>query len=135
MSLGKQAALYAITLVVFLGIDTVWLLTMSDRFYKKNLGHLMRESPDLLVALAFYLLYVLVALVIVVTPAVEKGSLLQAVGFGALLGLAAYGTYDITNLSTLRDWPVVVTVVDLIWGGTLTGVVSGAGYLVANWLK
>jgi uncharacterized membrane protein len=135
MSLGKQVALYAITLVVFLGIDTVWLVTMSDRFYKKNLGDLMRESPNLPVALGFYLLYVLVLLIVVVMPAVDKGSLAQAAGFGVLLGLAAYGTYDITNLSTIRDWPVVVTIVDLIWGGTLTGVVSTVGYLVANWLK
>jgi len=135
MSFGKQLALYAIMLVVFLGIDAVWLSTMSTRFYKKHLGDLMRESPNLPVALAFYLLYVVVLLVVVVMPAVDKGSLLQAAGFGVLLGLAAYGTYDITNLSTIRDWPVVVTVVDLIWGGTLTGVLSTVGYLVANWLK
>lgn len=135
MSLGKQGALYAITLVVFLGIDTVWLLSMSTRFYKRQLGDLMRESPNLPVALIFYLLYVLVVLLLVVMPAVEKGSLIQAVGFGALFGLAAYGTYDITNLSTIRDWPAIVAVVDMAWGSTLTGIVSAAGYLVATWLK
>lgn len=135
MSLGKQIALYAITLIVFLGIDGVWLYAMSDRFYKKQLGHVMRETPLLGAALLFYLLYVLVVLIVVVMPAAEKGSLAQALVFGVLFGIAAYGTYDITNLSTIRDWPVIVTVVDIIWGGALTGVVSLAGYLVAGWLK
>ncbi len=135
MTLGKALIVYGASLVAFLGIDAVWLATMSDRFYRKQLGDLMRDDPDLGVALAFYLLYVAGVLLLVVLPAAEKGSLLQAVGFGALLGLVAYGTYDITNLATMRDWPVVVTAVDLVWGGTLTGAVSAIGYLVARWVS
>ncbi|PKQ21219.1 MAG: DUF2177 domain-containing protein [Actinobacteria bacterium HGW-Actinobacteria-6] len=126
--------LYVITVVVFLGIDFVWLSTMGDRFYRKQLGDMMRPSPDLGVALLFYLVYVVGALVLVVLPAAEKGSLIQAVLGGALLGLVAYGTYDITNLSTLVGWPTVVAVVDMVWGTTLTAVVSTAGYFVARWL-
>ncbi|MDI6900601.1 MAG: DUF2177 family protein [Anaerosomatales bacterium] len=134
MTLGKALIVYGASLIAFLGIDAVWLTTMSDRFYRKQLGDLMRDDPDLGVALAFYLLYVAGVLLLVVLPAAEKGSLLQAVGFGALLGVVAYGTYDITNLATVRDWPVVVTAVDLVWGGTLTGAVSAVGYLVARWV-
>lgn len=134
MSLIKMLELYAITIVVFLGIDFVWLSTMGDRFYRKQLGDLMRPSPDLVVALLFYLVYVVGALVLVVLPAAEKGSLMQAILGGALLGLVAYGTYDITNLSTIVGWPRIVAVVDLAWGTTLTAVVSTAGYFVARWL-
>jgi uncharacterized membrane protein len=134
MSPLKMIGLYVITVVVFLGIDFVWLSTMGDRFYRKQLGDMMRPSPDLGVALLFYLVYVVGALVLVVLPAAEKGSLMQAVLGGALLGLVAYGTYDITNLSTLVGWPTVVAVVDMVWGTTLTAVVSTAGYFVARWL-
>jgi len=134
MSPLKMIGLYVITVVVFLGIDFVWLSTMGDRFYRKQLGDMMRPSPDLGVALLFYLVYVVGALVLVVLPAAEKGSLIQAVLGGALLGLVAYGTYDITNLSTLVGWPTVVAVVDMVWGTTLTAVVSTAGYFVARWL-
>ncbi len=134
MSPLRLVGLYVITMVIFLGIDFVWLSTMGDRFYRKQLGELMRPTPDLTVALVFYLVYVVGALVLVVLPAVEKGSLAQAVFGGALLGLVAYGTYDITNLSTIVGWPRIVAVVDLIWGTTLTAVVSTAGYFVARWL-
>lgn len=77
MTLGKALIVYGASLVAFLGIDAVWLATMSDRFYRKQLGDLMRDDPDLGVALAFYLLYVAGVLLLVVLPAAEKGSLLQ----------------------------------------------------------
>lgn len=94
----------------------------------------MAASPKLGVALLFYLVYVVGVLVLVVLPALDAGSLAKAVLGGALLGLVAYGTYDITNLSTIQGWPVIVAVVDLAWGTTLTAVVSAAGYLVGRWL-
>lgn len=134
MSPLKLLGLYAISLMVFLAIDFVWLSTMGERFYRKQLGDLMRPSPDLVVALIFYLVYVVGVLVLVVLPAAEKGSIIQAVLGGALLGLVAYGTYDITNLSTIVGWPRIVAVVDMVWGTTLTAVVATAGYLVARWL-
>jgi uncharacterized membrane protein len=134
MPAGKAALLYAASLVVFLGIDFVWLSTMGDRFYRRHLGDLMAASPKLGVALLFYLVYIVGALVLVVFPALDAGSLAKAVLGGALLGLVAYGTYDITNLSTIQGWPVIVAVVDLVWGTTLTAVVSTVGYLVGRWL-
>jgi len=134
MSVGKAALLYVVSLLVFLGIDFVWLSTMGDRFYRRHLGELMAASPKLGVALMFYLVYVVGVLVLVVFPALDAGSLAKAVLGGALLGLVAYGTYDITNLSTIQGWPAIVAVVDLAWGTTLTAVVSAVGYLVGQWL-
>jgi uncharacterized membrane protein len=130
----RSLALYAISLVVFLGIDFVWLSVMGDRFYRRHLGDLMAERANLPVALVFYLLYVVGVLVLVVLPAVDKGSLTAAIVGGALLGAVAYGTYDFTNLSTLAGWPTIVAVVDVVWGTTLTAVVSTAGYFAARWL-
>ncbi|MBC7265548.1 MAG: DUF2177 family protein [Anaerosomatales bacterium] len=134
MPFWKLAVLYVASLLVFLGIDFVWLTTMGDRFYRRQLGSLMSDTPNLAVALLFYLVYVVGVLVLVVMPAVDAGSLWKAVAAGALLGLVAYGTYDITNLFTIAGWPAVIAVVDLIWGTTLTAVVSAIGYVLARWL-
>lgn len=135
MPFTRMLALYAISLVVFLGIDFVWLTSMGERFYRPNLGRLMAEKANLPVALVFYLLYVVGVLVLVVMPAVDKGSLVQAILGGALLGAVAYGTYDFTNLATIEGWPVIVTVVDVIWGTTLTAVIAAVGYTAARWLS
>lgn len=135
MPFTRMLALYAISLVVFLGIDFVWLTSMGERFYRPNLGKLMAEKANLPVALVFYLLYVVGVLVLVVMPAIDKGSLAQAILGGALLGAVAYGTYDFTNLATIEGWPVIVSVVDVIWGTTLTAVIAAVGYMAGRWLS
>jgi uncharacterized membrane protein len=135
MPFTRVLALYAISLVVFLGIDFVWLTSMGERFYRPQLGKLMAERANLPVALVFYLLYVVGVLVLVVMPAVDKGSLVQAILGGALLGAVAYGTYDFTNLATIEGWPMLVSVVDVIWGTTLTAVIAAVGYGVGRWLS
>lgn len=131
----KWLWLYLITFGVFLAIDAVWLTVMGGRFYKVQLGDLMRDQPNLGIALLFHLFYVVGVLVLATMPGVEAGSVLKAAGYGALLGFVAYGTYDITNLSTLRDWPVIVAAVDIVWGSALTAAVATAGYYVARWLS
>lgn len=125
---------YLISLAVFLAIDGVWLFTMSSRFYKPQLGALMSDKPKMAVALVFYLVYVVGVLVLAVRPALDAGSVLTALGMGALLGFVAYGTYDFTNLATITGWPTAVAVVDIIWGTTLTAVMATIGYYVARWL-
>lgn len=130
----KVLWLYLLTFGVFLAIDAAWLFTMSGRFYKAQLGDLMRDQPDLAVALLFYLFYVAGVLVLAVMPGVDAGSVVKAAAYGALLGFVAYGTYDITNLATVRDWPVIVTVVDLVWGSVLTATVATVGFYIARWL-
>ena len=113
------------TLVPMLAFDAVWLSTMAKRFYAPNLGTLMSETPKFLPAGIFYLIYVAGVTVFVVIPSINGNqSLLQTFIYGALFGFVAYATYDLTNQATLRDWPLIVTLVDLAWGTVLTGTVS-----------
>lgn len=112
---------YLVTLVVFTAIDLVWLLFISRKLVQNKIGHLMAEKVNLPAAAIFYLLYIAALVFFVVTPATEKSSVLYALGVGAFLGLVAYGTYDLTNLATLKDWPVSMTVIDLAWGTFVTG--------------
>ncbi len=112
---------YLITLVVFTLIDLVWLLVISKRLYQEKIGHLMADTVNLPAAAIFYLLYILALVFFVINPAVDKKSVLYALGAGAFFGLVAYGTYDLTNLATLKGWPASLTVIDLIWGSFVTG--------------
>jgi uncharacterized membrane protein len=131
----KWLWLYLISFAAFLAVDAVWLTVMSGRFYKAQLGSLMRDQPNLAVALLFYLFYVVGVIVLAVAPGLDAGSVLKAAGYGALLGFVAYGTYDFTNLATVRDWPVIVTVVDIVWGTALTAVIATVGYFAGEWLR
>ncbi len=116
---------YLSCLLAMLAIDGVWLSITVKRFYAARIGHLMTESPRLGPAAVFYLLYILGVTLLVVMPAVrEHAGMLRIFFTGALLGLMAYGTYDLTNQATLKTWPLIVTIVDLAWGALLTGVVS-----------
>ena len=123
--------LYCIALPIFFAIDMVWLGVAAKNFYAKNVGFLMKANVNWAAAILFYLLFIAGLVVFVVTPAIEKGSWVRALFFGALFGLITYATYDLTNLATLKDWPLVVTVVDLIWGTTLAASVSIATYSIA----
>jgi len=100
---------YAGTLFSFLLIDAVWLGLIAKSFYRDQLGDLMLPSPNLAVAAMFYLFFAAAIVILAVRPGLDVGSLWTAVGYGALLGLAAYGTYDMTNLSTLKGWPVTLS--------------------------
>ena len=112
-------------LVSMLLIDSVWLATMLKKLYYPNIGHLMSESPSLMPAAIFYLIYSFALAFFVVVPAIRNQDAWMGVLFaGMLFGFAAYATYDLTNQATLKDWPVLVTIADLIWGSLLTGIVS-----------
>jgi uncharacterized membrane protein len=126
--------LYFATLVAFFAVDLVWLGLVARTFYRKYIGFLMAAKVNWPAALIFYLLFVVGILVFAVLPGLEAGSLKTTLGRAALFGLIAYATYDLTNLATLKDWPVVVTIVDLIWGTVLSVAVSCVGYLAGKWL-
>jgi uncharacterized membrane protein len=132
MTVLKSLLLYALTVPVFFAVDMVWLGLVAKTFYKKHIGHLMTGQVQWPAALLFYFSFIAGILFFCVVPAVEKGSLARAVLYGALFGFFTYATYDLTNLATLRDWPVLVTVVDLAWGMVLTGTVSGISYAIAR---
>ena len=123
---------YIATAIVFFVLDFVWLTRMADPFYRAHIGGLMLNQPRLGIAALFYIFYVVGIVVFAVLPALRAESLQTAVLLGALLGLIAYGTYDITNYATLRGWPVTVLVVDIAWGTALTAVSAGAGYLLSR---
>ncbi len=120
LSAGSFFKAYVITLVVFMAIDAVWLTQMASRLYQPTIGHLLAPQPDLFAALIFYLLYILGMVVFTVKPAQVEPSLKAAAGRGALFGLVAYATYDLTNQATLQNWPWIVTLIDLVWGTFLT---------------
>lgn len=120
--------------VTMLALDAIWLTLAVPRIYQPALGDLLAERPNLPVAGVFYLFYVVGIVVFVVLPAVEARSWLQALLMGGLLGLVAYGTYDFTNLATLRNWPVGLSILDVCWGIVLTGTAAVAGYGVTRWL-
>lgn len=129
------ATAYLGSAVAMLVMDAVWLTTMVPIIYRPALGDMLADPPNLWVAAVFYLVYVVGVVVFAVLPALNQQNWLMALGAGALLGLVAYGTYDFTNLSTLRDWPVTLSLIDVCWGVVLTGVAATAGYFVANWLS
>jgi len=122
------------TAVVLLAIDAVWLGLVATSFYRRELGDLMLDQPKLLIAAIFYIGYAAAIVVLASMPAAKEGSLGLAFVLGAVLGLAAYGTYDITNLATLKNWPIGMSLVDLAWGALLTATSATAGCLAIRWL-
>ena len=118
--------LYLITLFVFLGIDSLWLGLAAPLFYRSQIGHLMAESVNLAAAGLFYLLFAGMMVFFIVGPGVGGGEMRTVLLRGALFGLATYGTYDLTNLATLREWSLLVTAVDMAWGTLLCAAVSAA---------
>jgi uncharacterized membrane protein len=132
MTFKQMFLLYLITLVVFFIIDMVWLGAVARGFYRKHLGPMLSPKVNWLAAVLFYLLFIVGLLVFAIRPALLHGRPLAALFLGALLGLISYATYDLTNLATLKDWPLVVTVVDLVWGTVLGGSVSFVSALVGK---
>lgn len=127
--------MYIIAIPVFFLIDIIWLAVVSKSFYRDQLGYLMAESVKWPAAVIFYLLYIAGLVLFSIMPAVEKQSLLKAVILGASLGLVAYATYDLTNYATIKEWPLIVVVVDMIWGTVLSAGVSAITYvIVSRWL-
>lgn len=124
--------LFFIALPVFFAIDMVWLVLVAKKFYSQHLGYIMRPDVGWAAAIIFYLLFIAGLVTFVISPAIEKQSWLHALIFGAFFGLITYSTYDLTNLATLKDWPLIVTVVDLIWGMVLSASISVITYLIAS---
>lgn len=123
--MGQTTTAVAATLLSMGVLDAIWLSTMTSRLYRREMPALLLETPSWAPAVAFYLLYAVGVVLLVVRPALDGDwTLGRVVGIGALLGLVAYGTYDLTNQATLRGWSTLVSVVDLTWGATLTAVVS-----------
>jgi uncharacterized membrane protein len=126
--------LYFASLAVFFAVDMIWLGLVASSFYKKQLGYLMAPTINWYAAIIFYLLFILGILVFVVLPGIKENSLPNTILRAAFFGLITYATYDLTNLATVKDWPLTVTLVDLVWGMVLSTIVSISGFYVAKWL-
>ena len=121
-------------MIVFFAIDMTWLGLVAKGFYKSQIGFLMKTDINWTAALVFYALFVVGLVLFVIAPAVERGSWTHALLFGALFGFFAYATYDLTNLATLKDWPLLVSIVDMAWGAALGALVSVITYCIADTL-
>ncbi|WP_240229980.1 DUF2177 family protein [Devosia lacusdianchii] len=121
----KYLLLYAACAVVFFPLDFIWLSTMAQRFYRRELGDLLLPNPNLAIAGLFYLAYLVGVVVLVAAPA--DGDVGKALLMGAILGFVAYGTYDLTNLSTVKGFTPTVAMVDIAWGTVLTAISAAGG--------
>lgn len=116
--------IYLISFVVFLIIDAIWLGFIAKDMYQKGIGHLMAANPNFVAAAIFYLMFLAGLVYFVIAPGVEANNIGQVIIAGALFGAITYGTYDLTNLATLKSWPLNITIIDIIWGTFLATFVS-----------
>lgn len=123
---------YGVTFLTFFVIDLIWLVVVARKLYQKELGFIMSPKPNWTAAIIFYLLFIVGLLFFVIYPAIGKDSVSYALLAGMFFGLITYGTYDLTNLATLKDWPIKITIIDLIWGTSLGGLVSTISFLIST---
>ena len=126
-----QALAFAVVLIIFGVIDTLWLGSMGDRIYRPLIGEVLADKFRLAPAIAFYALYAAGLTIFAVLPGLKTGDWKTALMWGALFGLFAYGTYDLTNYATLKTWGLKITVLDMTWGVIVSGVSSAAACAVA----
>jgi len=134
MSLKNTVLVYLVTLAIFFLIDMVWLGLVARNFYRRQLGEMLSPKVNWPAAILFYLLFIAGLLFFIIAPALKVGGAMQALWQGAFFGLIAYATYDLTNLATLKNWPLLVTIVDLAWGAVLGGAVSFCATQAGRWL-
>lgn len=125
-------AAFIATLLAFLLLDLIWLTQFAIGMFQRTIGSLLRASPSIPAIVAFYLIYAAALTALAVMPGIERGSILEAAWRSALLGLAAYATYDLTNYATLKDWPLSVALMDLAWGTFASMVAGMLGYLAGQ---
>ncbi len=126
---------YITALLAFLSIDLLWLGVLASNLYKEQIGFLMTDDVRWGAALLFYALYVFGLVFFVVFPAFKEQNLSHALVYGALFGLICYATYDLTNLATLKNWPLKLTVYDLMWGTFLSASTATVTYLISSYWK
>jgi len=126
---------YLFTFIVFLMIDMLWLGVISKNIYQKYLGKFLTDNINWTAALIFYIIFVVGISIFVIYPAINRNSVSHAIIMGALFGFFTYATYDLTNLATLKDWPLTIVIIDMIWGSVLSAIVSLSGFYIVKWLS
>ncbi len=132
MSFPQLFLLYFVTLVVFTAVDVIWVWTISRRLYRSNLGDLLKAKFNVIPAVVFYLLYALGLMIFVIVPAVDKNLLGQAMGMGVLFGMFSFGTYALINMAVIRDWSLLIVLVDVIKGMFITGVACTVAFYLSQ---
>jgi uncharacterized membrane protein len=132
MNMKAYTISYVAAALVMFGLDAIWLTLTANRLYRPLIGDLMLDGFRPAPAVAFYALYVCGIVIFAISPAIASGRWSTALALGALFGLFAYGTYDLTNQATLKTWSTTITLVDMAWGVVLTAVSAAAGYLAAR---
>ncbi len=135
MSIKSILLSYLLTLIVFLIVDLTWLGFIAKGVYNKYLGGFLSDNVNWTAAIIFYFIYVIGILIFAVYPAISKDSVWHAISMGAIFGIIAYATYDLTNLATLKAWPIQIVIIDMIWGGVLTLIVSLSGFYITKWVS
>lgn len=126
---------YVLTSLVFFALDMLWLGFVAKDLYKKYLGGFLSDTVNWTAAIIFYLLFIIGIFIFVILPATEIHSVGKAILYGALFGFFTYATYDLTNMATMKNWPINIVFIDIIWGMVLTGLVSTAGFYIVKWLQ
>lgn len=129
----RPAIAYIATLITFGAVDFVWLSVMAKRLYLSTLGDMLADEVRITPAIIFYLLYPVGVVVFAVLPALKSNSLGAAIGLGALFGLIAYATYDLTNFATLKNWTLTITIADMAYGAIATGLAATAAFLTVRY--
>lgn len=132
MSVSRIIISYLLTAVVFFAVDMLWLGLIAKNIYRKYLGDFLSDQVNWTAAVIFYLLFIVGISIFAIYPSVQKDSLANAVFLGALFGFFTYATYDLTNLATLKDWPLQIVFIDIAWGACLTAIVSTAGFYIVK---
>ncbi|MBR2647588.1 MAG: DUF2177 family protein [Sediminibacterium sp.] len=135
MPFSKLLLSYLLTFIVFLVIDLTWLGFIAKDLYRKYLGGFLSEQVNWTAAIIFYFLFIIGIFIFTILPAVEKNSLTSAILLGALFGFFTYATYDLTNLATLKGWPLKIVFIDITWGTILTALVSTAGFYIVKYFR
>ena len=134
MNVAFYLKLYALTVPVFFLVDLIWLGVVAKGFYQKHLNYILSPQVNWPAAILFYLLYIAGILIFAVVPAVNRDSWIHAMLYGALFGFFTYMTYELTNLALLKDWPLNIVVIDIIWGIVLCTAVATLSFVLARWL-
>ena len=132
MQISRILLTYAVSVPVFFVIDMIWLGVIAKGFYRKALEPLLTPNINWTAAIIFYFLFLAGVLIFAILPGMEKRSLGHTVLMAALFGLIAYATYDLTNLATLRDWPLMLSIVDMVWGAFLSASTATITYLIMS---
>ena len=132
MRMSRILLTYLVSVPVFFIVDMIWLGIIAKGFYRKALEPLLAPNINWTAALLFYFLFLFGILIFALMPGMERRSLVYTITMAALFGFIAYATYDLTNLATLRDWPLTLSIVDMIWGAFLSASTAAVTYLIMS---